>query len=422
MTKTVWVSAKTPADTQTLQGLGLKNAQNNTVPEVIKIGSLTSNEERASTLKLLENYSGSIVLDSLEISDAINRILPQVNVLVLDVSEAEVILNHAINAVEEIQEAATELLSLGVQSVLIKGEQLHEPCWACDYWSNGSKSFWLSQKRYSEAKYPETGTVFSTAITALLALSFTPEEAVVIAKMYIHQALRLAKESLYYGGFPEEQRDLPYLSSSPLYEDPKPFKPASYLGLYPIVDSAHWVEILLQLGVKTIQLRIKERTAALEEEIKRSIVLAKQHQAVLFINDHWDLALKLGAQGVHLGQADLDTADLATLRQKGLLLGVSTHCYHEVARAHAFNPSYVAIGPIYPTTSKEMAFDAQGLIQLQRWRRTLNYPLVAIGGISLERAPEVVATGVNGVALISAITQAQNPQKVTQQFLSILSS
>ena len=187
-----------------------------------------------------------------------------------------------------------------------------------------------------------------------------------------------------------------------------------------MVDSADWVETLVQLGVKTLQLRIKERTKTLEEEMQRSIVLAKKYQATLFINDHWDLALKLGAKAVHLGQADLDTADLEAIQGQGLLLGVSTHCYYEVARAHAIAPSYVAIGPIYPTTSKEMDFAAQGIERLQRWMRTLNYPLVAIGGINLEHMPDVVATGVSGVALISAITCAEDPRIATKQLLSLI--
>jgi hydroxymethylpyrimidine kinase/phosphomethylpyrimidine kinase/thiamine-phosphate diphosphorylase len=418
--KTVWAIAGTEADKQTLRGLGIESVPTYTAPAAIKIAALNSAQEIASTVNFLKNYSGPIVLDIPVIPRALYEILPQVDVLVLDIHEAETILNHAINSHEEIQEAAAELLNLGVKSVLLKGEQAHEPHWVHDYWNNGITSFWLTQRRYSDAKYAESGTVYSAAITAALALEFTPEDAIVIAKMYVHQAVRLAESALYYGGFPEDEADLPYLSSTPLHAAPQAFKRSHYLGLYPVVDSAEWVESLLKLGVKTIQLRIKERTPTLEEEMKRSIALAKQYQATLFINDYWDLALKWDAEAVHLGQSDLDTADLEALRRKGMLLGVSTHCYYEVARAHALAPSYVAIGPIYPTTSKDMAFGAQGVAMLERWRRTLNYPLVAIGGISLARAPEVVATGVSGVALISAITEAEDPCKATQQLLNLM--
>lgn len=203
----------------------------------------------------------------------------------------------------------------------------------------------------------------------------------------------------------------------------KPFKHCRQIGLYPVVDSSHWVEMLLPLGIKCIQLRIKNaHPAQLREDIKHSISLAKKFDALLFINDYWELAIELGADGLHLGQEDLLTADIGKIQAAGLYLGISTHCPDEVARAVAISPSYIACGPIYPTTSKVMPFQPQGIKQLQHWRRTLHYPLVAIGGINLQRTPEVLATGVDGIALISAITQAPDPIATTQQFLQQISS
>jgi hydroxymethylpyrimidine kinase / phosphomethylpyrimidine kinase / thiamine-phosphate diphosphorylase len=167
-----------------------------------------------------------------------------------------------------------------------------------------------------------------------------------------------------------------------------------------------------------IQLRVKNLSApALEQEIKQSLHYAAQAGALLFINDYWELAIALGAKAVHLGQEDIEQADIDKIREAGLYLGVSTHCYYEVARAHALNPSYMACGPIYETTSKIMRFHPQGLDQLYRFQRTLSYPLVAIGGITLERLPQVVKMGVEGVAVISAITQAKDPEQALQQFL-----
>jgi hydroxymethylpyrimidine kinase/phosphomethylpyrimidine kinase/thiamine-phosphate diphosphorylase len=198
------------------------------------------------------------------------------------------------------------------------------------------------------------------------------------------------------------------------------FKPCHPLGLYPIVDSSAWVEKLLALGVTSIQLRIKEKTAALESEIIKSIALAKQYGATLFINDYWEQAIRHGAEGIHLGQEDLETADIAAIYRAGLLLGVSTHNAEEVERACAIQPSYIACGPIYPTTSKVVPHAPQGIEQLQHWRRTLSYPLVAIGGITLERIPAVAATGVHGIALISAITQALDPVLATQSLLALV--
>jgi hydroxymethylpyrimidine kinase/phosphomethylpyrimidine kinase/thiamine-phosphate diphosphorylase len=194
------------------------------------------------------------------------------------------------------------------------------------------------------------------------------------------------------------------------------------IGLYPIVDSSHWLEKLLPLGVKTIQLRIKDKEGVeLENEIKRSVALAKKYQANLFINDYWELAIRYNAHGVHLGQEDLDTANIEMIHNSGLYLGISTHSDAEVARAHALKPSYIAFGPIFPTTSKVMSSPAQGIDQLKRLRhQLLNYPLVAIGGITLERLPEVLATHVDGIAVISAITQAEDPIAMTKKLMAVV--
>lgn len=189
------------------------------------------------------------------------------------------------------------------------------------------------------------------------------------------------------------------------------------LGLYPIVDSAAWVKRLLLLGVKTIQLRIKDASVDIEDEIQKSVVLAEQYSVRLFINDYWELAIRHNAYGVHLGQEDLQQADLEKIQQAGLRLGVSTHCEEEVARAVAVQPSYIACGPIFPTTTKVMPFSPQGIAGLAHWQRTLDYPIVAIGGINEERMPSVLATKVDGVALITAITQADDPIAATRRLL-----
>lgn len=424
---TVWSNTGSEIDRQTVRGLGLVMQQQqlngSNHPKAIKINEGISRKD----LQILNNYSGPVVLDFTLPSQHIDNNADDLtggfsfaDVLVLNTLEAELILNRKIMTHQAMQEAAHELLTLGAKSIFLLGQHLQESSWEHDYWTNGLTSFWLTQNRFSDPTYPELRSVLSAAITGALALEYSLEDALIIAKMYAHQAVRLAGTSLCYGGFPENEMDLPYLSSKPLNEAPQPFKPCHRLGLYPVVDCFSWVEMLLKLGVKTIQLRIKEKSKSLEEEMKQSIALAKKYGATLFINDYWEMALKLNAEAVHLGQSDLDTADLDAIRNQGVFLGVSTHCYYEVARAHAICPSYIAIGPIYPTTSKEMPFLAQGIERLHRWQRTLNYPLVAIGGINIERMPDVVATGVQGIALISAITQADDPQRATEQLLSFV--
>ncbi|MBI6545036.1 thiamine phosphate synthase [Proteus vulgaris] len=194
------------------------------------------------------------------------------------------------------------------------------------------------------------------------------------------------------------------------------------LGLYPVVDSVEWIERLLKIGVTTLQLRIKDKQPDdVEQEIIKAIKLGKQYHARLFINDYWQLAIKHHAYGVHLGQEDLDIADLNAIKQSGLRLGISTHDEVELQRAKTLRPSYIALGHIFPTTTKDMPSKPQGLKALKHQvEQTPDFPTVAIGGISLERVPDVVATGVGSVALVSAITKAPDWQQVTRKLLELV--
>lgn len=159
---------------------------------------------------------------------------------------------------------------------------------------------------------------------------------------------------------------------------------------------------------------------ALEQEVARSIAIAKQTDCRLFINDHWELAIKHGAYGVHLGQEDLDTADVSAIRNAGLRLGLSSHCHYEVARAHRYKPSYMACGPVYHTNTKQMPWIPHNLEGLSYWKDTLDYPLVGIGGITQERVAGVAQTGVSGVSLITAITLADDPDEATRQMIETI--
>jgi hydroxymethylpyrimidine kinase/phosphomethylpyrimidine kinase/thiamine-phosphate diphosphorylase len=410
-------------------------------PESIKIGMLGPIKTHEKILQFLTNYSGFVVLDPILHSSTGNsliftnekqhinsliRLFPHVDVVTPNRIEAEKIVNRTLKSYADIQEAARAILALGAKSVLLKGGHVTDTLFSQDYWTNGQESFWLANQRLPNKNYRGTGCTLSSAIAACLALGYTIKDAIVIAKMYVNRGIRnsidIAKHTakLVHSGWPETQLDLPYLASSPLLCLPSPFKTCP-IGLYPVVDSSHWLEKLLPLGVKCIQLRIKNLHGyPLEEEIKRSIFIAKKYNAILFINDYWELAIRFGAEGVHLGQEDIHEADINKIHQSGLHLGISTHCYYEVAAAHALNPSYIACGPIYPTTSKIMSFNPQGIEQLQRWRTTLHYPLVAIGGINLERLPNVLGAGVEGISVISAITKANDPSTVTKQFLKII--
>lgn len=194
------------------------------------------------------------------------------------------------------------------------------------------------------------------------------------------------------------------------------------LGLYPVVDSVAWIERLLGARVRTLQLRIKDkRDEEVEGDVIAAVALGRRYQARLFINDYWRLAIKHGAYGVHLGQEDLQDTDLQAIRAAGLRLGVSTHDDMEIDVALAAKPSYIALGHVFPTQTKQMPSAPQGLAQLgQHVARLKDYPTVAIGGISLERAPAVLATGVGSLAVVSAITAAEDWQAATRQLLDLV--
>jgi thiamine-phosphate pyrophosphorylase len=198
---------------------------------------------------------------------------------------------------------------------------------------------------------------------------------------------------------------------------PVPFR----LGLYPVVDSVEWIARLLDTGVRTLQLRIKDkRDEEVEADVMAAIALARRYNARLFINDYWRLAIKHQAYGVHLGQEDLAATDLTAIRQAGLRLGLSTHDDMEIDVALAARPSYIALGHVFPTQTKQMPSAPQGLATLTRHVARLgDYPTVAIGGISLARAPDVLATGVGSIAVVSAITQADEWQPATRQLLDL---
>ena len=205
----------------------------------------------------------------------------------------------------------------------------------------------------------------------------------------------------------------PLLSST--WEDgaPPPSLGVTMLDpFYPIVDSADWVRRLLCVGAKLIQLRIKDQPPSiLRTQVRDCLALCAAAGAQLIVNDYWDIAIDEGADFVHLGQEDLDGADLKLIRARGLKLGVSTHDHAELDRARSIDPDYIALGPIYPTRLKAMAFGPQGLERIGEWKKLVgDRPLVAIGGVTLERAPLCLAAGADVVSVVTDITLNADPE------------
>jgi len=188
---------------------------------------------------------------------------------------------------------------------------------------------------------------------------------------------------------------------------------------YPIFDDVDWLRRMLPLGVKFVQLRIKDMSEdALRAQLTEGRDLCRAHGAALVVNDHWQLAIELGCDWVHLGQEDLDDADVDAIRAAGLKLGVSTHDKAELARALALNPDYVALGPIYPTILKKMKWQQQGVEKLTHWKeRVGDIPLVAIGGMSTDRAAGAFAAGADMVSAVTDITLHDDPEGRVKEWL-----
>jgi hydroxymethylpyrimidine kinase/phosphomethylpyrimidine kinase/thiamine-phosphate diphosphorylase len=435
-------------------------------PVAIKLGMLGSAAQVRVVADFLATTDAFVVCDpvlastgAVPLLDAAGlrllreRILPRADLVTPNVPELGKLLGPDFQALEDsIRAAAAELLRRGARAVLVKGGH-GDGAFCQDYFSDGRQSLWLTSPRQNVRHTHGTGCTLASAIAAARALGHSLPDALVIGKAYLNQGLRLGEDlgqghgPLAHRGWPESPDDLPWIFCSGACEPPpgigltgqasykKPLDSSCVgalprqrdefckrlcskfpdcgpqpLGLYPIVDRAAWLEKLLPLGVTTLLLRAKDLTgAALETEIRLAIEIARRYGARLFINDAWALALQHGAYGVHLGQADLEGADLPALARAGLRLGISTHNYFELAVAAAHRPSYIAIGPVFATASKTLAHPPLGVAGFRRLARLAPAPVVAIGGLTPERGADLRAAGASGYAVIGDVVNAPDP-------------
>jgi len=188
---------------------------------------------------------------------------------------------------------------------------------------------------------------------------------------------------------------------------------------YPILPDIAWLERLVPLGIRTVQLRLKDKAPnEVRRQISESLKLCAKHRCQLIVNDYWQEAIELGADYVHLGQEDLAAADLTRIRETRIKLGISTHSREELAVALVAEPHYVALGPIYETKLKVMRWEPQGLGRIGEWKALIgSLPLVAIGGLTLERAPGAVGAGAQSIAVITDIVTNPDPETRLRQWL-----
>ena len=366
-------------------------------------------------------------------------LLPYIDLITPNIDEAERLTGSFIQTPEDMLLAAKSFQQKGCRGVWLKGghrQFADYPDKIIDlvYWDG--KQTWLVQDRLAVKHSRGTGCTLASAMACFYlqrpdsAMPNRVLDAIVLASAYVHQGLRqgyaissnagpIARLGwpMQYEDYPEVVDDLSWLGSPVL-----PDCGNTPLGLYPVVDSVSWLEKLMNAGVPTIQLRIKDLPSEqLETQIQAAVELSKSYSSRLFINDYWQLAIKYGAYGVHLGQEDLENADFTALKEANIRIGLSTHGEYEWARAASLNPSYLAIGAIYPTQTKEVII--VGPEKLKIWVSILkeHFPLTAIGGINLNNLDEVLDSGIDSVAVVSAITKAGNYQRVVEEFSCRLS-
>ena len=445
-------------------------------PAVIKIGLVANVEQVQWLAKLLEQVKHSNK-NLISIYDPVGQAsvggsfsaltIEQLTLLLIQVDVITPNLMEAKNLTQLANETAAEKLAkkiyddFSITSIIVKGGHSDKDNGlAIDYCyhqlnqlseekqDNQEKqhqviSYQLSSPRINTHFSHGGGCSFATALASFLAQGYLMRDAFMLTKAFINQGLSASEQvsksygHQYYGafeqkGWPLKPTDMAQHSVDVVddlnvqYQELPAFKPLDLegkkLGLYPVIDSLYWLKRLLPLGLEIIQLRVKNLSEEeLEQVIIAAVELAKDYDTRLFINDYWQLVIKHGAYGVHIGQEDLADADLVAIQQSGIRLGISTHGCYEFLLAQQLQPSYLAIGAIFPTKTKDMTGQIQGLDNLRQVlglrpeNKLQQIPVVAIGGITLERAAKVIATGVDSIAVVTAITEVKKSHGITPE-------
>lgn len=359
-------------------------------------------------------------LTSIGHHDAI-ALAQQCDLLTPNIDEAKWLAQSQIDNEHDMILAATKIASWGVRGILIKAGHLAGEVNKDLLWLDG-EHFWLEQPKLTQGARA-TGCTLAAYIAAFCAIGEPLKDAVVLANAALFSGLQQATDAslpVPVVGWPQQ-----LASFAVIYREEKPATEfvsiSQALGLYPVVDSVEWVSKLAQAGVKTIQLRMKDLS---EQEVEQAVIdcvaIQQQYDLRLFINDYWQLAIKHSAYGVHLGQEDIQEAVLERIAAAGVRLGISTHGELEWGIARAYKPSYLAIGAIYPTDTKEVM--VVGDERLARWVALLKAEerLTAIGGINQSNMKNVLASGIDSVAVVSAITKSLDWKRATAQLQAML--
>lgn len=380
--------------------------------------------------------TGAGFADDAVLGAYLELLLPRATVATPNEREARRLVGDATDqdsAPADLPHLAKALLARGVQAVAITGgDSAHAPGLSLDWIDTPQARGWLALPRVETPHTHGTGCTFASSAACALALGFVPADALVLAKMatthaiaHGHAAGQGAGPVAARGGFATQAALMPRLTWDENFDFysccgalDKPKSPISFENpdgvLYAIVNAAERVRSVVQAGVRLVQLRIKAPAApgaawhaALCESITQSLAVCRQAGTTLVVNDHWREAVALGASAVHLGQEDvlaLGAAGRAELTASGLRLGLSSHSLWELCRARTLQPWYVACGPVWPTLTKAMPWQPQGLDNLAWWVHMAGVPVVAIGGI-LEpvQAAQAAQSGAAGVCVVRGL-------------------
>lgn len=396
----------------------------------------------ASSGTALQHLSPSALAPLLALTDVLTPNRPELRALA------------GLPANAEAQLAVRLLLAGGVKAIWCKdghggGEMLHETLslhpaasqtfklWPAQALGNvlsagAPRSALQLEKARLTGSWRGTGCSFATALACALAQPMLLPDALVLASLYLQQCLQrpaIRPHQLARAGWPLALQPQDHIRwHGPLAGAPginsNGFAPLQQApGIYPVVSNFSQLVEVATAGLRTVQLRVKTSTSLqLRQQLQAAIAFGRQHQLQLFINDHWQLALELGAYGVHLGQEDLFTADLAAIHHAGLRLGISTHGYLELLQALQLRPSYIALGHVFATPTKDMPSIPQGLRLLARQQRLCQQqriPTVAIGGIDASHLPQLRALGLSGVAMVRAVVDATDIRARCEQLQQI---
>ena len=420
---------------------------NDLPPRAIKIGMLANAEQVRCIAEFISEFadevpvildpvavssSGSVLADD-HVLEAIRAyLLPRCQLVTPNIKELAALTGFTIDSEATARRAALYLLELGAERVLVKGGHASWQGDICrdDFYSD-TLEFTLEQPRQTTEHVHGTGCTLAATIAAAVANGALFEDAVIEGNAYIAQGLAQS-EGYGRGPGPVAQTQTPVAVDffpalsvrSPQIDCHEPFLATEQqLGLYPIVHTTALLTELLEAGVKTIQLRLKnpESSKALADEVAYAVQLGRDFDARVFINDYWQLAIRFGAYGVHLGQDDLEQADLNEIARAGLRLGVSTHDYFELLRAMQIRPSYIALGHVFATPTKVMKSAPQGLRRLKHYAElAAEFPTVAIGGIDLSNAADVWRCGVGSIAVVRAICDVDDRKAQLARFADVI--